>query len=131
MSRDEIFAYVKEEYGVEPDYPFDRDFESAVLRHGDTGKWFALVMYVRGDRLGYDSEERIAVITMKSEPMLIDSLVRQKGCHRAYHMNKSQWLTVELDGAMSKQDIRNLIDMSFALTEKGKKKRKSRSGEQL
>jgi predicted DNA-binding protein (MmcQ/YjbR family) len=51
MTREDIFAYVKRKYGVSPDYPFDKDFKSAVMRHSGNGKWFALIMPVRADRL--------------------------------------------------------------------------------
>ena len=116
MVREHVFAYIKNEYDVEPDYPFAKDPETAVLRHRDTRKWFALVMPVRADKLGYDSENWIDVVTMKSEPMLIDSLITRQGFHRAFHMNKTQWLTIELGDKASDKEIRNLIDMSFDLT---------------
>jgi predicted DNA-binding protein (MmcQ/YjbR family) len=123
VTREDIFSYVKKEYKVEPDYPFDKNCETAVLRHENTRKWFALVMYVKADKLGYDSEELLDVVTMKSEPMLIDALVTQEGFHRAYHMNKTQWLTIELGRNVTDDEIKNLIDMSFELTEKqGRKK---------
>ena len=118
MIREDVFTYIKKEYHVEPDYPFDKDPGTAVLRHRDTRKWFALVMYVRGDKLGYDSEDWIDVVTMKSEPILIDSLLAKQGFHRAYHMNKTQWLTIELGIKASDKEIMNLIDMSFDLTKK-------------
>ncbi len=121
MTRDRLFSYVKKEYGVEPDFPFDRDFESAVLRHKDTRKWFALVMYVKADRLGHDSEDSdnlIDVVTMKCDPMMIDMLIQQEGYHRAYHMNKTQWLTVELESSVSDEEIKNLINRSYRPTDK-------------
>jgi len=124
MTREQVFTYVKRKYKVEPDHPFQGDSDSAVLRHSDTGKWFALLMSVRADKLGHDSEERLEVITMKSEPMLIDSLIRKEGYHRAYHMNKTQWLTIELNGGVPEEEIKRLIDMSFGLTEKCGKQEK-------
>jgi predicted DNA-binding protein (MmcQ/YjbR family) len=75
-------------------------------------------MPVRADKLGYDSENQIDVVTMKSEPILIDSLVAQQGFHRAYHMNKTQWLTIELGNKVPDKEIRNLMDLSFDLTSK-------------
>lgn len=118
MIRENVFAYVKKEYNVEPDYPFKKDPETAVLRHKNSRKWFGLVMPVRADKLGYDSENQIDVVTMKSEPILIDSLVAQQGFHRAYHMNKTQWLTIELGNKVPDKEIRNLMDLSFDLTSK-------------
>ena len=33
MEREEIFQYVKEQYGTEPEYLWKKDPDSAVLRH--------------------------------------------------------------------------------------------------
>lgn len=118
MTREEVFSYIKTTYKTEPDYPFNRDFDSAVLRHKGTDKWFALVMKVRADKLGYDSEELIDIITLKSDPALIDTLISKQNYHRAYHMNKTQWMSVELNHQTNADELKNLIDLSFTLTDK-------------
>ena len=120
MTRKDVFHYVKKTYQIEPDYPFREDFDSAVLRHRDTKKWFALVMHVGADKLGHESGEVLDILTMKSEPMLIDSLVLRSSFHRAYHMNKTQWLSVELNDRISAKEIDSLIDLSYGLTDKKK-----------
>lgn len=91
MTKEEVFAYIKEAYRAHPDHPWEKYPENHVFRHSDTGKWFAL---------------------------LIDSLSLQEGYHRAYHMNKTQWLTVELNGKVPVERVEDLIDMSFDLTDK-------------
>ena len=123
MTRDDIFAYVMRKYGVSPDYPFDKDFKSAVMRHSGNGKWFALIMPVRADRLGHESSGYVDVVTVKSEPMLIDSFIAHEGFHRAYHMNKTLWLTIELIDAVPDEKIKDLIGMSYDMTDVKKKKR--------
>ena len=123
MTRDDIFAYVMRKYGVSPDYPFDKDFKSAVMRHSGNGKWFALIMPVRADRLGHESSGYVDVVTVKSEPMLIDSFIAHEGFHRAYHMNKTMWLTIELIDAVTDEKIKDLIGMSYDMTDVKKKKR--------
>ena len=50
MNRQNVFDYAKKKYGTEPDYPWSDN--AAVLRHGDNGKWYGLVMEVRRDKLG-------------------------------------------------------------------------------
>ena len=45
MKREEIFQYVKEQYGTEPEYLWKKDPDSAVLRHKN-GKWYAIIMAV-------------------------------------------------------------------------------------
>ncbi len=123
MTRKEVISYSRKAYRIEPDYPFREDFDSAVLRHRDTKKWFALVMHVKADKLGYEGEEQIDILTMKSEPMLIDSLVLRPGFHRAYHMNKTKWFSVELKDTVSAEEIKSLMDLSYELTEKSMKRR--------
>ena len=58
MTKTELFEFIKNEYNVEPDYPFDD--ENAVFRHRSNRKWFALVMNIRRDRLlpGEDGIQR-------------------------------------------------------------------------
>lgn len=77
-----------------------KDPKSAVLRHPDTGKWFAIVMPAPKSYLRTGTEDYEDVATMKCEPFLIDSLVNNKGYYRAYHMNKQQWMGVGLDGSV-------------------------------
>ena len=49
MKREEIFQYVKEQYGTEPEYLWKKDPDSAVLRHKN-GKWYAIIMAVEKKR---------------------------------------------------------------------------------
>ena len=43
----------------------------AVLRHSDSGKWFALVMDITADKLGLDSDEEIDVLNVKARKEFI------------------------------------------------------------
>jgi len=51
--RKEIFAYVKEEYNIEPDYPWARTPDCAILRHRHNRKWFAAILVVQENKLVY------------------------------------------------------------------------------
>lgn len=124
MTRKEIFQWVKEQYGTEPDYPW-KD-QNAVLRHCENKKWYGLIMKVRSDRLGLQGEDMIDILNVKSDPMLVGVLRTQPGFLPAYHMNKDQWITVCLDGSVSEQEIKNLIDVSFHLT-KSKNRQQNRT----
>ena len=124
MTRNEVFDYIRDTFDVEPDFPFDMDFVSAVARHPENKKWFALLMRIPADKLGYDNTDEIDILTLKSDPLLIDSLVENdKGFHRAYHMNKRQWLTIELKENFADEDIKYLLGLSYKLTN-----RKRRNG---
>ena len=44
--REEIFTYIKRKYKTTPEYLWAKDNTSAVFRHSDNRKWFALAMCV-------------------------------------------------------------------------------------
>lgn len=125
--KDAVFTYIKKKYKVSPEFPWKRFPDNAVFRHGDNNKWFALVMEVGGDKLGLNNADYIPVINVKIDDMFLrDMLIRQDGIIPAYHMNKQQWITVFLDGAVNKAQVFDLIDASFLATASAKKKQKIR-----
>ncbi len=88
MTREELFQWVKLEYGTEPEYPW-KDL-NAVLRRADNDKWYGVILSVAGRKLGLEDDNTIDVINLKSDPMLIGFLRGQKGYFPAYHMNKEK-----------------------------------------
>lgn len=114
MNRQRLFEYAKTKYGTSPDAPWGDN--NAVLRHADTRKWYGLVMEIGRDKLGLPGGEMVDVLNVKCDPMLAGSLRQQEGFHPAYHMNKEQWLTVRLDGSVSEDEVKNLLDLSYELT---------------
>ena len=44
-------------------------------------------------------------------------MVTQTGFAPAYHMNKKHWLTILLNGSVNDDEIYNLLDMSYEMTE--------------
>ena len=64
MKREEIFQYVKEQYGTEPEYLWKKDPDSAVLRHKN-GKWYAIIMAVEKKTLGLEEDGKINILDVK------------------------------------------------------------------
>lgn len=125
--KDSVFAYIKKRYKVSPEYPWRTSPDSAVFRHADNRKWFALFMEVGGDKLGMDTDGLIPVINLKIDDMFFrDILIARHGIIPAYHMNKQQWITVFLDGSVKQEQVFDLIDGSFLATASAKKKQKAR-----
>ncbi len=114
----EIFRYVKEQYGIEPDYPFPSDPSIPVLRHPDNRKWFAIFLEVAGNRLGPDLDGQVEVINLKiGDPLLVDLLIRQPGFYRAYHMNHEKWISIVLNGTVPLSEILRWTGESYGVTE--------------
>ncbi len=118
MTRDSILNYVYENFGTKPDYPWEKDPKSAVLRHKRSGKWYGLIMEIPGEKVGLTEKELVDVLNIKGEPEMISQLAVQKGFAPAYHMNKTHWLTVILDGSVPETEVYNLIDISYEMTKK-------------
>ena len=122
MKKQKFLEYCLNTYGTSPDYPFDEDFETAVLRHTDTRKWYAIVMRVSRKKFGFDSDEIIDVVNLKLPTEMFGSFGAADGVYPAYHMNKLHWISVLLPDA-SEDVIQFLLNVSFEAT-KDKQKRK-------
>lgn len=123
MRRAEAEALLAEGYGAEAAHPWAKYPQYAVYRHAG-GKWFALLMEIPREKLGLAGAETVAVLNLKCDPLLIGGLRQEAGIYPAYHMNKAHWITVLLDGSVSRERLEGLIEMSYALTKaKGKRPR--------
>lgn len=118
-TRSAVLRYAREALDTEPDCPFSGDTQTLVLRHADSGKWFALLMRVRADRLTLKRGGEVEIMNVKVDPLLTGSLRTQRGILPAYHMNKERWISVLLDGSVPLEQALALLDMSYALTQKG------------
>ena len=76
MTKQHFLEYCLTTYNTSPDYPFDEDFETAVLRHADNRKWYAIVMKVSRRKFGFDSDEVIDVVNLKLLPDAPEDVVR-------------------------------------------------------
>lgn len=116
MTRKEFENLVFENYAIEADYPFEDDFETGVFRHTGTGKWFALAMKINENKLGHCGNETLDVVNLKCAPEVVESLAGiEIGIYRAYHMNKTHWLTVALSEC-DYDTISWLLGISYDLT---------------
>ena len=119
MTREEFEALVLDMYNVRADYPFEEDFETGVFRHEGSGKWFAIAMNIGYNRLLPGREGSVDVVNLKCAPEVIESIAGiEAGIYRAYHMNKTHWLTVALDGSCDDDTIVWLLGISYDLTKK-------------
>ena len=105
MKREEIYEYVKKQYGTVPEYLWKESPESAVLRH-QNGKWYAVIMQVEKSRLGLEGDTKADMVGL---------LTQTYGFLPGYHMNKKYWITMLLDGTVSEAKILDFLDMSYDL----------------
>lgn len=119
MTRRDLFEWVKEKYQTDAEYPWN-DW-NAVLRHSDNGKWYGVVLEVKREKLGLPGDGEEDVLNVKCDPVMIGVFRQQDGFFPAYHMNKEHWISILLDHPELDGSIKNLLQMSYELTEKNKK----------
>ena len=115
MTKQQLLDYCLNTYGTSPDYPFDEDFETAVFRHTNNKKWFALVMRVSRRKFDFDSDEVIDVVNLKLPTEMFGSFGVADGVYPAYHMNKLHWISVLLPDAPD-DVVQFLVNVSFEAT---------------
>ena len=117
LTREQVLDIALSLPGAAADQPFEGDFDSTVLRHGGTGKWFGLLMRAPRDRVGLSGEGQAEVLNLKCDPLLGHGLAEaQPDIRPAWHMNKHHWITVRLEGEVTEDQLRGLIELSYRLT---------------
>jgi len=111
--RDRIIQHIQDTYGAEAEYLWADIPDCAVFRHPGSKKWFGIIMNVLSNRLGLDGDEPVDIINVKCGPILAGSLLAETGFLPAYHMNKSNWITILLDGSVPDKQITPLLELSY------------------
>ena len=127
MNKKKLTEYILNNYITTEEKPWLDSPEFSVFRHLSNKKWFAVIMPVFAGRLGLDIDKDIEIINLKCEPLMIDDIVDNKSIFRAYHMNKTHWLSVYIDKA-DENKLKMLVDISFELTDTKKGNRRPRNG---
>ena len=115
--REALCAYAKEKYGAAPEHLWRRFPAFAVLRHGDNGKWFGVLMEVPAEKLGLPGDGLRDILNVRlSDLMLRDYLLQQPGFLPAYHMTKGYWISILLDGSVRLEELCRWLDESYVTT---------------
>ncbi|MBR7151602.1 MAG: MmcQ/YjbR family DNA-binding protein [Clostridia bacterium] len=124
MTKQSFLAHCLAAFGTSPDHPFDGDPETAVLRHRDSRKWYAITMRVSRRKFGLDSDEVVDVVNLKLPTEMFGSFGASDGVYPAYHMNKLHWISVLLSDAPDDVVV-FLTNVSFEATKTKTKPRKA------
>lgn len=122
---DNVIGYIEDIYAVKAECPFEPPSRTEVFRSPVNGKWFAVLLRALPlEKLGVNSSECADVLNLKCDPLLNFNVVDNAGVFPAYHMNKEHWISARLDGKISEEELRLLIDMSYELVNKKSSRRK-------
>lgn len=112
MDRQEILDHIRREYRVPGERLWLAYPDYVVFRNPRNKKWFAILMDVEKRKLGLEGEGKIDVMNLKCDPILVGSLLQGRGYRPAFHMNKTNWVTVLLDSAPP-EEIQELLRISY------------------
>ena len=116
MNRMELESCIVQTYESTGEYLFAKSPSFEVFRHTKGRKWFAVIMDIPRKYLGLTEAGEISVVNLKCDPRLADSFRREPGIYPSWHINKTHWITVALDGTVSDDRLEFLLHTSFELT---------------
>ena len=111
-----IMALVQAKYGNQLEYLWEKSPDTAVLRHEDNQKWYAILMRIPLDRLDKGREGLVEVVNLKHDQ--VADLLSQMGIFPAFHMNKRYWISLPLDDTLTDEKVLELFERSWFLTSK-------------
>ena len=123
MDQAELARYARETWGTEAEHLFSETPETYFLRHRENRKWYAVVMSVPRSKLGLEGEDPVFLLDVKCGPLLSGSYLGKPGVVPAWHMNKTHWIGVLLDGSAEEETVRELLEISYRLTAGRRKER--------
>ena len=111
-----VIKYIHDKFGDEIEYLWQKFPTDAIWRRKDNRKWYALIMTIPKNRLGFGEDELVEVMDVRVLPEKSKQIVDNNRFFQGYHMNKVHWLTFMLDGSLQTEDIFKLIDESYDLS---------------
>jgi len=111
-----IMAFVQEKFGNQLEYLWEKSPDTAVLRHEDNQKWYAILMRISWDRLDKGRDGLVEAVNLKHDQ--VADLLSQNGIYPAFHMNKRYWISLPLDDTLTDERVLELFKRSWFLTSK-------------
>ncbi len=113
-----LIAYVRNTYGDELEFLWQKFPDNAVWRRKDNGKWYGAILTVSRRKLRLPSDELVEIIDLRHIPEKLGELLDGKTYFPGWHMNKKNWYTMILDGSVPLKEICERIDESYRLANK-------------
>ena len=118
--RSQLEARAREKYGMEAEQlPFNHE-DYAILRHADSGRWFAVFIVKPRAALGLPGDGDAGIVSLKiRDPLLTDMLSQQAGYLRGYPSIRWNWISIVLDGTVLFEEVCRWLDESYEATSSG------------
>ncbi len=115
-----ITNYIKKKYNNNPEFLWKKFKGYGVFRNSHNNKWYAIIMDIDLSKLDNNNSKEVEILNLKLEEKEVNSLLKQTGFYKAYHMNKKDWISLILNDTISDDIIINLLDKSYEIINKKK-----------
>ena len=109
-----INKYIKEKYNNEPEFLWKKFPGYGVYRNENNNKWYGIIMNLDLSKLDNGSGE-VEIINVKLDEERVQRLLKENGFYKAYHMSKTDWISIILDDTLKDEEIIPLLDESYNL----------------
>lgn len=113
-----ITSLIKEKYGNEPEFLWEKFPGSGVFRNPETKKWYLAILDVDSSKIKPGTKGIIEIADIKLAPEKIEKLTLSEHFYPAYHMNKKNWIMVILDESVADKTIMELVEESHNFSKK-------------
>ena len=110
----DVHEYIRSSYGVSATREFKEDPSIEVFARPDSGKWFAATKNIRCRSVDVEGDGRLDILTLRLDPRAVAKLRVREGFRPAWRMNRNKWVTLLLDGTVTDDEVRSLIDQAYA-----------------
>ena len=114
----ELIQWVRQRYGDELEFLWEKFPNDAIWRRKDTKKWYAALLTVSKRKVGQDSDEPTEILDLRIRPEELEDTIDNQRYFPGYHMNKKHWYTIWLNGSVPTEEICRRIEESYALAKK-------------
>jgi len=114
----QIIDYVRDTYGDELEFLWEKFPDNAIWRRKDNQKWYGAILTVSGRKLGLPTDDILEIIDLRLQKELMEQTVDRIRYFPGWHMNKNNWYTIILDGRVPTEELFGRIDESYRLARK-------------
>ncbi len=113
-----LIDYVRNTYGDELEFLWDKFPDNAIWRRKDNRKWYGAILTVQRNKLGMNCDEFAEVIDLRIQQDKMEEVLQNEHYYPGWHMNKKSWYTIVLDDGVPDNEICKRLDESYKLAKK-------------
>ena len=112
-----IAELIKQKYNVNPEFLWEKAPGDAAFRNQNSNKWFGLIMNPDKSKIVPSEKGQIEILNVKLDDE-VKTYLNKKGIYPSYHLSKKNWVTIILDDTLTDDEIMNLVDISYEISDK-------------